>query len=184
MKDRSFALAPLLGLLGCSGIPVSVGTPRPLEVDLTLRVDIFQHRVETAAGAEAAAPAADADTSDEETRRRARMGQIQSFKNSRIVGENRTGLLSIIRLPPGAYGKEVEQTVAAENADRTALMRAEAAARRVPLATVEQEQAAQWRDRAFPGEWIEVQQTDKTWTWVQKQGEAPPPVTVEPPLEP
>src|SRR4029453_13378623 len=97
-----------------------------------------------------------------------RMGQIQSFKNSRIVGENRNGLLSIMRLPQGEYGKQVQQAVAAENADRTTLMKAEETERRVPLAMVEAEQAAEWRQRAFGGEWIEEQQPDGTWRWVQK----------------
>jgi hypothetical protein len=190
MRHRWFAFASLLGLLaGCGGVPVSIRTPQPLEVDVTLRVDIFQNRTEEPGGAtitpspdaEAAAPTSERGTSDEETRRRERMSQIQGFKNSRIVGENRFGLLTIVRPPAGAYGQQVERTVAAENADRTALMRAEATARRVPLATVEQEQAAQWRERAFPGEWIEVQQANKTWQWEQKQGEQPPPVTIEPP---
>lgn len=185
MRDRSFAFASLLGLLaGCGGVPVSIRTPQPLEADVTLRVDIFQHRVETPADAQAPAPTAETGTSDEEVRRRERMSQVQGLKNSRIAGENRSGLLTIVRLPAGAYGREVERVVAAENADRMTLMRAEAAARRVPLATVEREQAAQWRERAFPGEWIEVQRGDNAWQWVQQQGEVPPPVTGEPDPEP
>ncbi len=182
MRLRLGALASSLCLLAaCRGFPVRVATPEPLKVDVALRVDIFQHRVEATGDAEAAAPADDAGTSDEQTRRRDRMGQIQSFKNSRLIGEARTGLLQIIRLPPGEFGRTIEQQVAAENADRTALMRAEAAARRVPLATVEAEQAAQWRERAFPGEWIEERQADGTWRWVQRAGAADAPrVTTEP----
>ena len=87
----------------------------------------------------------------------------------------------MIRVPPGEYGRRVEALADAENADRTALMRADAAARRLPLATVEAEQAAQWRARAFPGEWIEEQQADKTWRWTQKQASGAPPTALEEP---
>ena len=172
MGSRRGALALVCLLAGC-GVPVNVRTPNPLQVDVTMRVDIVQRKVETAGDAQTAAPTNDAGTSDEETRRRGRMGQIQTFKNSRLVAENRDGLLTIMRLPPGEYGKQVEQAVAAENADRTALMRVEAQKRRVPLATVQAEQAAEWRERAFPGEWIEEQQPDKTWRFVQKRAGTP-----------
>ena len=182
MGARIGSLAPLLWLVaGCSGFPVNVRTPQPLQVDVTLRVDIFQHKTEGTEEAQAAAPEPDAGTSDDEMRRRARMSEVQTAKNSRLVGENRYGLLTIMRLPPGEYGKRVEAMVAAENADRSALMKAEAVQRRVPLATVEEEQAAEWRARAFPGEWIEEQQGDKTWRWTQKQASAPQPAVLEAP---
>ena len=172
----------LVGVLtGCSGFPVHVSTPKPIQVDVNMRVEIVQRKVETPADVQPATPTADTGTSDEEIRRRERMGQIQSFKNSRIVGENRNGLLSIMRLPQGEFGKQVQQLVAAENADRATLMKAEATERRVPLATVEAEQAAEWRQRAFGGEWIEEQQADGTWRWVQKAAGESPAVVAPPP---
>jgi len=39
-----------------------------------------------------------------------------------------------------------------------------------------------WRERAFPGEWIEQQQADGTWQWVQKRTGEPAPA--EPALPP
>jgi hypothetical protein len=183
MRQGARALALVAVLAGCSGIPVHVSTPKPIEVNVNMKVEIFQRKVETPEDVQPATPTEETGTSDEETRRRERMGQIQSFKNSRIVGENRNGLLTIMRLPQGEYGKQVEQAVAAENADRTALMKVEATERRVPLATVEAEQAAEWRQRAFDGEWIEEQQADGTWRWVQKRpgGESPALVVPPPP---
>ena len=77
------------------------------------------------------------------------MAQIQSFKNSRLVGEDHTGRLQVIERPSGNYGAFVEQTVTAENGDRDTLMRAEAAQPACPLATVETERAQQWRERRF-----------------------------------
>jgi len=169
-----------MALTGCRGVPLRITTPRPVKVDVTLRVDIYQHdgansanaanSTEPAPGSTSTAPGTD----DEETRRRGRMAQIQSFKNSRLVGEDHTGRLQVIERPSGNYGSFVEQTVTAENGDRDTLMRAEAAQRRVPLATVETERAQQWRERSFPGEWIELRQADGTWKWVQK---SPPPGT-------
>ena len=169
------AMVMAMALAGCRGFPVNVATPKPLEVDVTLRVDIYQHEggKPGAAGATDTAPG----TSDEETRRRGRMAQIQSFKNSRLVGEDHTGRLQVIERPSGAYGTFLEQTVAAENADRDTLMRAEAATRHVSLAAVESERAQQWRERSFPGEWIEERPVNGTWQWVQKS-----PGTAEPRL--
>jgi uncharacterized protein len=183
MTIRLTACALLLWVVaGCGGVPINLRTSQPLKVDVTMQVNIYQQRTAgPATDTETAAPTADAGTSDEELRRRQRMGEIQTAKNSRLLGENRNGLLSVIRVPPGEYGKRVEALAAAENADRTGLMRAEAASRRVPLATIEAEQAAQWRARAFPGEWIEEQQADKTWQWTQKQGSGTPPAALEAP---
>jgi hypothetical protein len=170
-----------VAIAGCSGVPINLRTSQPLKVDVTMQVNIFQQKTEgPAVATDTPAPSAGTGTSDDQLRRRQRMGEIQTAKNSRLLGENRYGLLTVIRVPPGEYGERVEALAAAENADRTELMRADAAARRVPLATVEAEQAAQWRARAFPGEWIEEQQADKTWQWTQKQSAAPP-ATLEAP---
>jgi uncharacterized protein YdbL (DUF1318 family) len=126
-----------------------------------MRVDIYQH-----ATGDAPASGPEAEAQD---RRRARMAEIQTLKNARIVGENRHGQISLVQPPPGEYGDYVRRTVEAENADRLALMKQLAAERRVPLADIEAEQANLWRERSFPGEWIEAQ-VDGAWRWQQKQG--------------
>jgi uncharacterized protein YdbL (DUF1318 family) len=161
-------LALLLG--GCGGFPVHVSTPNPLKVDVTMRVDIFQHARQTTddtAEKPAEPEAAAKDTI--ESRRRDRMPEIQRFKNSRLVGENHYGLLTIRDAPAGPYGQRVKETVDAENADRDALMKTLAAQHHVARSRIEADQAELWRERAFPGEWIEQQQADGTWQWVQKR---------------
>jgi hypothetical protein len=155
-------------LAACRGPTVNLATREPLAVDLTLRVDIYQH----APGAPAPE---NGDPGAVEERRRARMAEIQSLKNSRLVGENHLGLLSIRELPPGEYGRYVTRTVEEENADRTRLMRALAEGRREPLARIEEEQAHLWRERTFPGEWMEEKDADGTWRWVQKGAAAAAP---------
>src|SRR5262249_41874076 len=59
--------------------------------------------------------------------------------------------------------------------DRTGLMQADAAARRVPLATIEAEQGAPGRARALPGGGVGGQQGGKAWRWGQKQAAGPAP---------
>lgn len=156
--------ALLVALFAACGPTVNLSTPKPIEVDVTLRVDIYQHAGE-------ATVATDASPGAVEERRRARMAEIQSLKNSRLVGENHLGLLNIIELPPGEYGRYVTRAVEAENADRTALMRQLAETRRQPLARIEEEQAGLWRERAFTGEWIEERGADGVWRWVQKRAD-------------
>ena len=151
----------LLPLAACNPT-VHVATSEPLKVDVNMRVDIYQH---AATDAPTEGPEGEA-----QTRRRTRMAEIQTLKNGRIVGEDRHGLLAIVQAPPGEYGDYVRRTMEAENADRLALMKQLAAERRVPLPQIEAEQATLWRERAFPGEWVEVQEADGTWRWAQKQG--------------
>lgn len=173
-------LAVLLG--GCGGFPVHVSTPSPLKVDISMRVDIFQHARQTGDDtAENPAEPEDTAKATVESRRRDRMPEIQRFKNSRIVGETHYGLLAIREPPPGPYGERVRQVVAEENDDRTALMKALAAEHRVAVSRIEADQAALWRQRAFPGEWIEQQEPDGTWQWVQKRAGEPAAVEPAPP---
>jgi hypothetical protein len=170
------ALAGLAVLLGaCSGLPVHISTPKPIEVNVSMRVDIFQRAAQSgdATGDQPAEPEGTSKSAIE-SRRRDRMAEIQRCKNSRIVGENHYGLLSIREPPPGPYGERVKQVVEAENADRSALMKSIAAEHRVALSRVEADQAELWRERAFPGEWIELQQPDGTWQWVPKRAEQAP----------
>ena len=71
-----------------------------------MRVDIYQH-----ATSDAPANGPDAEAQD---RRRARMAEIQNLKNTRIVGENRHGLLSLVQAQSGEYGDYVRRTLEAE----------------------------------------------------------------------
>ena len=112
-------------------------------------------------------PSADLPAVD--ARRRARMGDVQNFKNSRLVGENRQGLLVVRDKPEGSYGRFVEKTVAEENADRMVVMRQLAAERNMSLEDIQAQQGELWRNRSFSGEWIEISAGPGVWTWSQKQ---------------
>ena len=103
-----------------------------------------------------------------EKRRRDRMEEIQTLKNNRLVGEDHEGLLAVRNAPPGKYGRYVRETVRAENADRMVEMKAKADKEQKPLSDVQKNLAELWRERSFPGEWVEVQAADGGWTWIQK----------------
>jgi uncharacterized protein YdbL (DUF1318 family) len=168
MTTRWLIASAALLAAGCKGPTVSLTTPDPIVVDINMRVDIYERGGGSAAGTGAAKPKPSGDVPAADARRRARMGDIQSFKNSRLVGENRQGLLVVRDQPGGSYGQYVAKVMAEENADRMVLMRQLAAERNMSLDDVQKQQGELWRNRSFSGEWIEVSQDNNTWRWAQK----------------
>ncbi len=166
MSRRLIALTVLLAA-GCKGPTVSLSTPEPIVVDINMRVDVYE-RGGGSAGATAAKPKPSGNVPAADASRRARMGDIQTFKNSRLVGENRQGLLVVRDQPAGSYGQYVAKMVSEENADRLVLMRQLAGERNMSLEDIQQQQGELWRNRSFSGEWIEVPQDNNTWKWAQK----------------
>lgn len=152
-------------LAGCSAPTVNLSTSEPIKVDISMRLDVYDHNK---AAAKPASPAAQAQ--DPESRRRNRMADIQNFKNSRLVGEGRDGLVSIRADTPGEPGDYMRKTVAAENDDRMVLMKSLAEKEKRSIDDIQSEQAALWQKRAFEGELIEVASPDGTFTWVAKSG--------------
>lgn len=165
MSRLAAMFAVALACAGCKAPTFNLSTPDPIVVDINMRVDVY----ERGAGSAAQRPSPSADTPAADARRRSRMGDIQTFKNSRLVGEGRDGLLVVLNRPEGSYGVYVEKTVAEENADRLVIMRQLAAERKMSVSEVQAQQGELWRNRSFSGEWIEVQQDNNTWRWVQKR---------------
>lgn len=164
MKTAASLLLACL-LAACKAPTVNLSTPDPIVVDVNMRVDIYDRGGESAAPKP---PAPSADLPAVDARRRARMGDVQNFKNSRLVGENRAGLLVVRDKPEGSYGRYVEKVVAEENADRMTVMRQLAAERQVPLEDIQKQQGELWRNRSFSGEWIEKPGGPDGWTWSKK----------------
>lgn len=170
-KAIPISAALVATLSGCALPPVKLATPEPVKVDINVRLDVYQHGNKDKSGNDQdVARSDDTNTSASvEIRRRNRMGDIQLFKNSRIVGENHEGLLEIRTLPPGEYGDYVKQTVEAENADRLTLMRRQAEDQGAPLSAIQADRAKLWRSQAFNGEWIEEPAPGGSgYQWVQK----------------
>lgn len=146
------------------GINVNLETPEPIKIDITMKVEVKK---------------VDDLLEDEEVplnlqaaRKRIddRAEEIQTLKNSRIVGENHEGLLEIRSPPAGDYGDYVEKTVKAENVDRRFLM---ASAADEDGEVIEDVKRRKWEQRtsaSFEDEWIEVEGDEPgTYRWEKKK---------------
>ena len=154
-----------LFLTACAGPTVNLATPQPIKVDIAMRLDVYQHAKEAS---KKSASSIDASTDPTEARRN-RMADIQTFKNSRLVGEGRDALLAIRVETPGDYGDFIRKTVDAENADRMALMKSDAEKQKTSLPQIQTKQASLAAKLAFKGEWIEVVKDDGSAEWIQKE---------------
>ncbi len=154
-------------LAGCSNLGVDLNTDEPIKVDIAVKLDVYQHQAEERAPSSTANAAA---VSVEERRRR-RMGEIQTLKNNRIVGENHLGLLEIRTEPPGEFGEYAKRIVTEENEDRIKLMNQLASNESVPMTTIQERQANLFYERAFAGEWIETRNPGGGYVWEQKRNQ-------------
>jgi uncharacterized protein YdbL (DUF1318 family) len=156
--------AALCFVAGCAGPSVNLSTNEPIKVDINMKLDVYQHGEKT--------PKVSASTkaaSDElPMRRRNRMGELQLLKDSRLIGENHLGLLTVRNEPPGEYGNYVQRTVEAENRDRETEMQRIAKERNISIEDLRRETAKLTCANAFNGEWIEVPQTDGSYAWIKK----------------
>lgn len=164
MTARLAWLLILAVLPACSPMAVHLGTEKPLKVDIKMRMDVYQHDAKVGVRKQEARASEKPEVS-----RRLRMGEIQTLKNSRLVGENRAGLIEIRNQPVGEYGDYVKKTVEAENDDRRKLLESLAKEKGVSLEEIERRQADLFRQSAFPGEWYEEQDSKGGYAWTQKK---------------
>ena len=159
------SIAASILLAACAGPTVNLATPEPIKVDIAMRLDVYQHAKEAAKKSSSTATPL-LETADA---RKNRMADIQTFKNSRLVGEGRDALLAIRVDTPGDYGDFIRKTVDAENADRMALMKSDAERQKMSLPQIQSKQASLGAKLAFKGEWIEIVKDDGTAEWIQKE---------------
>jgi uncharacterized protein YdbL (DUF1318 family) len=168
LRQSLILVALCLWLEGCKAPTVNLATSEPIKVDINMRLDVYQYS--TTGTQKPAQPQASPSAGNPESRRRNRMADIQQFKNQRLVGESRDGLLVIRVKPDGEFGDYVRTTVEEENADRMELMKSLAESQKTSLPEIQAKQAELWRNRSFKGEWIETPGPDGSWKWVQKEG--------------
>jgi len=134
---------------------VNLSTPEPVKIDVNMNVHVTTEEVKKSVdgGKEGYSPRQE---------RRARMAEVQTLKNSRIIGEGKDGLVALKEPPVDpAYQAYVAKVVKEENADRQMVMNDEAESKKLPASVVARDFARRNRDAAFPGEW--VQQEDGAW---------------------
>ena len=158
------AVFAVFATVGCESIPIDIGTPEPIIVDIEMRLDVYQY-----------GDAEDKETADmikvEEVveRQSNRSAEIQELKNNRLVGESHFGTLLLRTPPAGEYGEYVKKTVEAENQDRVFLMRFNAKEEDKHYYEIQKEEWKSRVERSFPGEWIEVEgEKPNTYEWIQK----------------
>lgn len=146
-------LSPLL-FISCAPT-VNLSTPDPVKIDVNMNVHVTTDEVKKSidGGKEGYSPRQE---------RRARMAEVQTLKNNRIIGEGNEGLL-VLKEPPvdPAYQSYVTRVIKEENADRQMVLNDEAETKKQPVSVVAKDFARRNRDAAFPGEW--VQQEDGSW---------------------
>ena len=154
----STGLLLVLGFLSGCAPTVNLATPEPIKVDVGVRLDVYQKTAPTKAKEEQS-------SLEIAAARRLRSGEIQQLKSAHIIGEDRDGYLDM-RNPPTdpKYLAYAQGVISAENTDRSYLYLANAQSQNKPMELVGSEYAKLWRDRAFPGEWIQKEDG----TWIQK----------------
>lgn len=172
--ERLVLLSAAAALAACKQLPqIPITTPKPLEVNLNMRLDVYQYRGDEPKDKEALKNAG--ETTE---RMRNRMAEIQTLKNNQLVSEDHRGLLQIREVPAGDWGVQVKKVVAAENEDRMLLMRQKAKASNRALHEIEDEQWHLRAEQAGSGEWIEVPgATSGSFQWKRVEAARPSPTS-------
>ena len=174
LTERLILYAATAALAACKQLPqVPITTPKPLEVNLNMRLDVYQYR-----GDEPQDKVALKNVSEATERMRNRMAEIQTLKNNQLVSEDHRGLLQIREVPSGDWGVQVKKAVAAENEDRMLLMRQKAKEASRPLHEIEDEQWHLRSEQADTGEWIEIPgPTAGSFQWKRVEADATSPAS-------
>jgi len=179
------------GLPACTKHEVTLKSEDPIVIKLEARVDIYNHAAEIEDivsgdkplesleedkkenqegswlklnGLSSRAWAATLSEKEEAIQnRRNRFSRVADLKTRGLAGENHRGYLE----PRGKCSQEVKDLIKAENQDRKIIYQATANEQGVSLAEVEAIFAQLHRDRAEPGEWIQINRGDN-WVWAKK----------------
>jgi uncharacterized protein YdbL (DUF1318 family) len=179
MKKLGVVLIMVI-FLGCAKL--SVETKKPIQVDINMRLDVYQHVVQEADSIESqiygnsqpeinsiftigAVYAAD-NQEDAIRRRKERAAKIENYFDQGYIGENRKGYLSLLKndLP-----SQVEEIVAKENKDRKIIYENTAEKNNAKLSAVEKIFFKDHYNRASSGWYFEVyDQNKEKYIWQKK----------------
>jgi len=138
----SSILYPLF-FAGCA-VPVHVDTPKPLKVDISMKIDVYQ-----GGGSAASAQRKLSEEENKSLRRRdERSGQIWTMKNDGVAIEGQKGYLEA-QTKSGWDSAYVNKLVAEENQDRRILYEAEATGSARPVSVIEEEAGRRLRQQTY-----------------------------------
>ncbi|MBN2120802.1 MAG: DUF1318 domain-containing protein [Candidatus Omnitrophica bacterium] len=183
---RAVIIILALVLLGCAKL--SVETKKPIQVDINMRVDVYQHVVNDVEsindqlygpgdqgfnilfGMQAAYAS---DLSEEANqaiaRRKERLAKVEEYFAKGYVGENSRALLEIKGSVPGEIKGQVQDTVNKENSDREIIYKAIADKNNSSLSTVREVSRNSDYNRAPSGYLFEVYDaSQEKFIWKKK----------------
>ena len=160
--------------LGCARVQVEAPKD-PIKMDISMRLDVYQHVTKDIDAIESivagpkpvawadflvqTAYAGDLDPAVEQaaTRRRDRREQIMALESKALVGENRSGLLTV----RGSVDASAQQAVTSENQDRSIIYQALAEKNGTAVEEIQKVYAERLRNDAPHG--APVQNPDGSW---------------------
>jgi uncharacterized protein YdbL (DUF1318 family) len=177
-----------LAIVAAACAKVSVETAKPIKVDITMRVDIYQHvekdvdsimdeiygEGDTQLNAIFGLPtvyAADLTSAERQAidRIKGRLDKIEHYFRQGYIGENKDALLEAVGEVPATEQEGVESLIEAENQDRQILYKATAERNNAPLAGVRQLFFDRHYKQAEAGYLFQVYQEDSaSYIWQKK----------------
>jgi len=184
MKKVIYILCIII-LFGCA--KVSVEATKPIKVDISMRVDIYQHVVKDVKsindqiyGGEkdfnaififqnAYAADLSLEASQAISRRKARVSKIEEYFSKGYIGENRGALLQIRGDVPSNIKGEVQNLINDENKDRKIIYTETANKNEADVSQITKVFFQEDYKRAPKGYWFEVyNEANGQFNWVQK----------------
>lgn len=148
------------GISGCELPPVKLETADPLKVDISMKLDVYNH------GNKEEKKDAEGDPVGEAKRRKYnRTEQLNRLRGTPALAESHRGLLVLRESPPPDIAAWAQDLVAEENSDRMTIMTSEAQEQRRDLHEIQDER---WRENvmnAQKGEWVEIPDPDNPGRW-------------------
>lgn len=189
--NKAGAVFFIIAVFGCAKI--SVETPKPIKVDISMRVDIYQHMVKDVESIEGEiygnkdgskeinmnavlfldnvyAAEYPSEVSSAIERRKTRAGIIEDYFQKGCIGENKNAYLEIIDQGlNGEVRKEVERKIEEENNDREIIYGETAEKNGVDISEAAKVFFNDHYNRAQPGYWFQIyDEKSGNYMWLKK----------------
>jgi len=190
VKGFFLTLAVIIFSLGCARLSVQ-GSKEPIKVDISMRLDIYQHVEKDIDAIEGIVSGAKEknEPSDQQSflgfligsayaqeglspeveqaalRRKGRIDELHALEGKGVIGENKMGLVEA----RDSSGGSVKELIEAENRDRTIIYNSLAAKNNTSVEEVQQLYAKRLRSDAPPGTPVEaLNETTGAYEWKVK----------------